>query len=821
MKWGDNKVAIREKDYGLWNVVIWKGYYEHVKYFALGLKSLGFERGEHVSIVGNNEPEWVYAELAAQSLGGVVIGVYQDSTPSEVKYIVEKSDSVYVIAEDQEQADKLLEIRDEIPVLRKVVYWDAKGMRNYDDPILISFREVQALGRAYEKSHPEFFEAEIDKGTPDDTALILTTSGTVSLPKLAMLSHRNMLKMAENLLAKIDPMQATDEFVSCLPLAWVGEQMIAISGAMRLGFTVNFPEEPTTVQENIREIAPHIMFSPPRIWEGIPPKQSVGSAPYATTQAYLTVHKRRFEMRFFNTAGPVRCEEHYYSPPLTRLDLDELLSLIEQRKYFVLHAPRQTGKTTCLLALMDELNRAGDYRCLYCNVEMGQAAREDVLRGIQAILGEISGRARDFLKDTFLQERLRDLLDQYGPEGALNGALTLWSEASPKPIVLLIDEIDSLVGDTLISVLRQLRAGYDKRPALFPQSIILCGVRDVRDYRIHSSQEKAIITGGSAFNVKAESLRLGDFSREEVETLLMQHTEETGQVFEAGAISLVWELTHGQPWLVNAVAYEVCFRMKANRDRSKTITAEMVAEAKEELILRRETHLDQLVDKLAEERVRRVIAPMLAGTGDPNLIPTDEVQYVRDLGLIRTDEGQLSIANQIYREVIPRELTYSTQLTITHQPAWYIQTDGRLDLAKLLSAFQQFFREHSESWIQRFDYKEAGPQLLMQAFLQRIVNSGGRVEREYGLGQMRTDLLVIWGHPGGVQKSVIELKLRYGTLKRTVEDGLAQTRTYMDRCDTEEGHLVIFDRDAAKSWEERIFRREESYRGTAIKVWGM
>ncbi len=269
LKWGDNKVAIREKDYGIWNEVTWKGYYENVKYFALGLKKLGFERGEHISIIGNNEPEWVYAELAAQSLGGAVIGIYQDSTPPEIKYIAELSDSVYVITEDQEQTDKLLEIKDELPLLRKVIYWDPKGMRNYRDPILMSFKEVQELGREFEKEHPNLFEEEIDKGNEEDIALILTTSGTTSLPKLAMLTHKNMLKMAENLLVKVDPMYPDDEFVSFLPLAWVGEQMMSISGGLLIGFTVNFPEEPTTVTENIREIGPHVMFSPPRVWEGI------------------------------------------------------------------------------------------------------------------------------------------------------------------------------------------------------------------------------------------------------------------------------------------------------------------------------------------------------------------------------------------------------------------------------------------------------------------------------------------------------------------------------------------------------------------------
>jgi hypothetical protein len=385
----------------------------------------------------------------------------------------------------------------------------------------------------------------------------------------------------------------------------------------------------------------------------------------------------------------------------------------------------------------------------------------------------------------------------------------------------LIDEIDSLIGDTLIAVLRQLRAGYAKRPEFFPQSIILCGVRDVRDYRIHSAQDKAIITGGSAFNIKAESLQLGNFEQAEVAQLLGQHTTETGQEFEPPAQALVWQLTQGQPWLVNALAYEACFKMTAGLDRSVPITAEMITQAKERIILRRETHIDQLVDKLREERVRQVIEPILAGDTTPDLIPTDDISYVSDLGLIRLDEGQLAIANPIYQEVIPRELTYSTQLTIAHQPAWYIGPDGRLEMDKLLAAFQQFFREHSESWVERFDYKEAGPQLLMQAFLQRVVNSGGRVEREYGLGRRRTDLLVIWPSGDDEQRVVIELKLLYKSLAETIAEGVAQTWQYMDRSGAESGHLVIFDRHPARSWEEKLFEREEDYQGVTIKVWGM
>jgi hypothetical protein len=528
--------------------------------------------------------------------------------------------------------------------------------------------------------------------------------------------------------------------------------------------------------------------------------------------------------RFFNTAGPVRCDDHYCLPPLERLNLADIMLLLEQQKYFVLHAPRQTGKTSALLALMEQLNRQGHYRCLYVNVEAAQAAREDVDKGMRAILGELASQAESYLQDTYLLDHWLETLTQFGGHNAFNRLLTLWANNSPQPTVLLIDEIDALVGDTLISVLRQLRAGYAKRPTHFPQSIILCGVRDVRDYRIHSAQEKTVITGGSAFNIKAESLRLGNFNQAEGEALYRQHTAETGQTFEPAALALAWELTQGQPWLLNALAYEACFKLEAGRDRSQPITAELLAEAKERLILRRDTHLDQLTDKLKEERVRRVISPILQGVELEQAVHEDDIQYVLDLGLVARHRATgLQIANAIYREVIPRQLNYITQLNFesTIPPTWYIRPDGRLDVKGLLAAFQQFFRENAEIWLERFEYKEAGPQLLMQAFLQRIVNSQGRVEREYGLGRRRTDLLLIWPHPGGTQRAVIELKILHRTLERTLSDGLAQTREYLDRCGVSEGHLVIFDRRPDKSWDEKIFVRQEAYQGTPIKVWGM
>ena len=526
-------------------------------------------------------------------------------------------------------------------------------------------------------------------------------------------------------------------------------------------------------------------------------------------------------MRFFNTAGPIRPQDHYHVPPLERLDLDGVLTLIEQKKYFVLHAPRQTGKTSALLALRDLLNGEGDYRCVYVNVEGAQVLHEDVERATQVILGELASWARSTLGDEFLDAIWLDILAKYGP-GALGEALTRWAEASPKPLVLLIDEIDALIGDSLLSVLRQLRAGYVRRPEGFPQSVVLCGVRDVRDYRIHSGSANAIITGGSAFNVKAESLRLGDFSAEEVHALLAQHTEETGQVFAEDAQNTIWELTEGQPWLVNALAYEACFKNKAGRNRTHPVAAEAICDARDQLILRRETHLDQLADKLQEERVRRVIEPLLSGAGATEQIPDDDLQYTRDLGLVRR-EGPVVIANLIYREVIPRALTYTTQeMTIHHDPAWYVDAAGGLDVGKLLTAFQAFFREHSEHWVERFQYKEAGPQLLLQAFLQRIVNSGGRIEREYGLGRGRTDLLIVWPQGEQTRKVVIECKILHQSLEQTIAEGLEQTAAYMDRCAAESGHLVIFDRRTDRRWDDKIFHcRRPSANGVAIEVWGL
>ncbi len=531
--------------------------------------------------------------------------------------------------------------------------------------------------------------------------------------------------------------------------------------------------------------------------------------------------------RFFNTAGPQIPEDNYTIDPLSRFNLDEILSLIRQKRYFVLHAPRQTGKTSCMLALRDYLNKQGEYIAVYANVEGGQASRNDVQSVVKSSVDTLAEQFRGTIKSD-LPLQLRDEIQSVGKDSMLTTYLRRLSENLPKPIVLFIDEIDALVGDSLVSILRQIRSGYADRPAAFPQSIVLCGVRDVRDYRIVLSNQD-IVTGGSAFNIKAKSLRLGNFSKEEIRELYMQHTRETGQQWDDGCFPMVWEATEGQPWLVNALANEVTGEMEEGRDRTVTITPDMLFQAKERIIYRRDTHIDQLIDKLKEPRVKRVIEPMLANSpeADDNLIPSDDIQYVIDMGLICVERGKpRRIANGIYQEIIPRELTWSTQTGLIQEPQWYQRADNSIDMEKLLLDFQQFFRENADSWIQKFDYAEAGPQLLLQAFLQRIVNGGGYIDREYGLGRKRTDLLIrkpLTDRYGGpVQRVVLELKIKRGNLDKLIEEGLKQTWEYMDTAGSvDEGHLIIFDRTQKLSWEERIWHKPGEYNGHPIMVWGM
>ena len=518
-------------------------------------------------------------------------------------------------------------------------------------------------------------------------------------------------------------------------------------------------------------------------------------------------------MRSFNTAGPVNAADHYLIAPLSRIDLDEALGMVRDKKYFVLHAPRQTGKTSALLALAELLNGRG-YRCVYVTFETARTARDDVQRAMRTVLVRLASQARATLDDGFLDDIWPDVLARVGADEALGEVLSRWAQASPGPLVLLIDEIDTLTGDSLLSVLQQIRAGYPGRPERFPHSVVLCGMRDPRDYRMGAA--------GSPFNIAAKSLRLGDFTREQTLALLGQHTEETGQAFAPEALEAVWTQTRGQPWLVNALAYGACFENRALRDdRSRTVTADDIAAVREDLIVNRVTHLDYLADKLREDRVRRVIEPMLSGTHGHAFTDRD-ISYARDLGLVAGD-APLRVANPIYAEVLPRELAWVAQETLDLSPPRYVRTDGSLDAGLLMEEFQAFFRRHSEHWQNRFAYAEAWPQLLLQAYLQRVVNGGGRIEREYALGRGRVDLLIVWPVADRVQEFVVECKVvrERDSLESVVDEGVEQTARYVDRCGAEAGHLVVIDRRENRSWDEKVFHRRRRSQPVAIDVWGM
>ncbi len=519
-------------------------------------------------------------------------------------------------------------------------------------------------------------------------------------------------------------------------------------------------------------------------------------------------------MKTFNTTGPIIIEDHYYIP--NRLNEREIRFLIEQKKYFVLHAPRQSGKTTAIVEFVKELNQEGRYKALYVNIESAQAARSNFIEGLKIILTIFQNSIREYFGPSDPAITYLDMeLKSPGFSGnALGSFLQFWSQNSDKPILLFIDEIDSLVGDTLISVLRQLRAGYINRPKSFPQAVCFIGVRDVRDYRIWSDSDQATVLGGSAFNIKAESLTLADFSKEQLTDLYKQHTQETGQKFTQEALDYAFYLTQGQPWLTNALAYQACFKDKT--EHTTTITKEILATAKEALIKRQDTHLDVLYSRLNEPRVRNVIDAVINSDTTMQLSEdNDDVKYVIDLGLIKIDQHNLWIANPLYKEVLPRALSNPMQLKLSSRPVDYKNPDGTLNMHKLLEKFVQFYRENSADWLKDVHYKESGPHLLLMAFLQRIINGGGTIHREYALGRGRVDLSIHYG----TQRILVEIKVKRS--ERTLDEGLEQTANYMDLVGDTEGHLVIFNPQKDISWDEKVFIRKEQFNGKIITVWGL
>ena len=510
-------------------------------------------------------------------------------------------------------------------------------------------------------------------------------------------------------------------------------------------------------------------------------------------------------MREFNTTGPIVAADHYHLPPLGRAGADTLLRLVEAQKYFIVYAPRQTGKTTTLRALCDTLNDRG-YRAVHANIQPARDAGDEVDLAIRSVFDVLALREDTTLgEDTF--ERIVEALEPgFRPNTAVLKAFTRWARADPRPLVVVLDEVDALSRPALLLLLDQLRAGYENRPRRFPHSIVVCGLHNVRDY---------FTPQASPFNIVAKSLRLGDFSETEVRDLLGQHTEETGQRFTEEAVAEVRRSTNGQPWLVNALAYGACFEDPEGRDRSREITPGMIGAARERLILEGPAHFGQIAHRLEEERVRKVLDPILAGVETAPEFAADDLRYVRDVGLIATD-SPVRIANPIYGEVVPRLLAEEVEPRVVLDDARFVRGDGGLEVPALLRAFQQFFRENAEWWLRDTRFHEYGAQVLLQAFLQRVVNAGGHITREHGLGRGRTDLLVSWRKQDEPQVFVIECKVRRQRdgLDEVIRRGALQTAGYADRSGAAEGHLLVFDRDDRKSWEEKVFHREARVRPT-------
>ena len=515
-------------------------------------------------------------------------------------------------------------------------------------------------------------------------------------------------------------------------------------------------------------------------------------------------------VRFFNTTGPCNPEYHYMLPPADRLVGAQLRRYIRDKLYWVLHAPRQTGKTTLLQSWMREINAGDEAVACYVSVERCQGVAEaekampDICKAVQEYAVSF-GLPEPELKTAAVNSMLSDVL--------IN-----WSGlVAPKPLIVLFDEADVLEGGALISFLRQLRGGFAARgPGLFPVSLALVGMRDLKDY-ITAAKGGVAPNPGSPFNIKADSAVLTNFGRVDIAKLFAQRTAETGQEITPDALDYAYEQSGGQPWIVNSLFMRATMRI-LDEDSRETVTAAHIEQAREQMIEARETHLDALEVRLRDAGIRRVVEAIIIGDTDLSLTRTNpKVELAMDLGLIvwHTETG-FTIANPIYEEILTRHLNAPYHDNLPPPSTWqWKKADGSLDMDSLLREFQRFWRKNSEIWEQKADYTEAFPHLLLTAFLQRILNGGGRVERECAAGRGRIDLAIEYYK----QWHIIEIKLvrSHDAPDEVRREGLEQISRYRDTVAPDApAYLCIFDRRPEakrKPWEERItWNREGTIR---------
>jgi len=490
--------------------------------------------------------------------------------------------------------------------------------------------------------------------------------------------------------------------------------------------------------------------------------------------------------------------------------------LIDMKQYFVVHAARQSGKTTYLKDLTQRLNETGKYYAIYCSMESLDKI-EDAEKGIPQIISCISDAL--FYAKVPKCEEFAKTANFFFFATVLNSSLSRYCSVLDKPLIILFDETDCLKEDTLISFLRQMRMGYNSRSTIpFVHSVALVGMRNIRDYKAKVRPESESLGSASPFNIVTETFTLKNFTKEEITTLYLQHTEDTGQIFEEEAIDMVYEQTQGQPWLVNAIVREVIVKMLQS-DYTQPVTSPLVNEAIQTIILRRDTHIDSLLERLKEDRVRKIIEPVIMGGDQPIDRLSDDYQYVIDLGLIKSIGGKIQMANPIYGEVTARALSLNYQNDMTEEKYPYqiprYLHDGSLDMEYLMKDFQQFWRENSAIWEEKYQYREAAPHLIMMAFLQRVINGGGHIIREMAAGTGRTDLCLVFED----KKYPIELKIRRG--EKTVNEGIEQTIRYMNTFGCNEGWLAIFDRRPNIDWDEKIYIKKETIDGKTVTIVGL
>ncbi len=515
--------------------------------------------------------------------------------------------------------------------------------------------------------------------------------------------------------------------------------------------------------------------------------------------------------KYFNIAGPCHPDEHYMMPSEARCQ--GVISLIEQRQYFVIHAARQSGKTTLLLELERAINDSGKYYALYCSVESAQGIL-DPEKGIPAIVRTLT-RAIRFTP--VLKKFPFAPSANFGDfNNILIESLTSFCSALDKPLVILFDEVDCLSNGTLISFLRQLREGYVNRSrASFVHSVGLIGMRNIRDYKGKIREERETLGSASPFNIVTESLTLRDFTQEETGELHSQHAQAVGQTFSTEVTQRIYYHAQGQPWLTNAIAREIIVKILGN-DFAKEIIPPHVGQAVEAIIHRRDTHIDSLLERLKEDRVRKVIDPVIAGKERVFDPMDDDFQYVQDLGLLKNEGGSLRPSNPIYAEVIVRYLSMKAQNSIDDHayPVQGYYAGNQLDMKKLLTDFQIFWRENAAIWQERFEYKESAPHLVLMAFLQRVVNAGGHIIREMATETRRLDLCI---HFKG-NRYPIEIKLRYDN--KTYKEGKKQLSDYMETLGCDEGWLIVFDRRKRQPWKNKLFWKTSRAKGMQIYAVG-